>query len=738
MTAEDRAEPSDPRRLASVVLEKETSQGSHEHGAEDRALREAELALETVPEPEMSFRDVLSAGGRLTLGLLFGLALVDSIDGAMFAVFAPDIRASLHVGSTAVAIVGALAAVMVSFAALPLGSLGDRRRRTAIAGICTLAWAVSAFFLGLIQSLWQLVALRILAGIGQANQGPIQASILTDTYPPAGRGRVFGVQQLGLPLGIMVGPALAAIVAVVVPSGHAAWRWAFPTLAVVGVVVALGVLCLREPARGRFEQEALLGGELPPDPHALPVSLSAAFARLKKIRTFYSVMVALGAFGVSVTTVPIYLSLLLQDHFHQGDSARGVIGMVTAIGGLVGATLGGVYSDRLFRRSPSACLYMGSGALAVLGIGFAIQAYAPNVVTYVVVGNLTSAILFFGLVPLTLVVAAVTPAEFRATAFALVGLYLALVGGLGGALVTGLAEQAWGARAAIAVVAPAASILAGIVLASSASHLPRDIARAAADVLEERSERLRVARGDAVPLLQVSRLDFSYGPVQVLFDVSLEVRKGETLALLGTNGAGKSTLLRVVSGLEYADRGAVRLSGRTVTYADPATRVRLGVVQVPGGRSVYPNLSVSQNLLIGGYTLLGDARNLERRAAAVLERFPALQTRLDQPAGTLSGGEQQMLGLATAMLLRPEVLLIDELSLGLSPMMVQEVLAIVEGLKAEGLTMVIVEQSVKIALSIADRAVFMEKGQVRFEGPAHELAHRDDLVRAVFLGTGGA
>ncbi|MFD0664725.1 ABC transporter ATP-binding protein [Thermocatellispora tengchongensis] len=214
--------------------------------------------------------------------------------------------------------------------------------------------------------------------------------------------------------------------------------------------------------------------------------------------------------------------------------------------------------------------------------------------------------------------------------------------------------------------------------------------------------------------------------------------QGETLALLGTNGAGKSTLLRVISGLEYADRGAVRVSGRTVTYADPATRVRLGIVQVPGGRSVYPNLSVSENLLIGGYTLLGDSRDLEERAREVLDRFPILRQRLDQPAGTLSGGEQQMLGLATAMLLRPEILLIDELSLGLSPVMVQEVLSIVEGLKADGVTMVIVEQSVKIALSIADRAVFMEKGQVRFEGPAQELAHRDDLVRAVFLGTGGA
>ncbi|WP_432841391.1 MFS transporter [Dactylosporangium sp. CA-092794] len=735
MTEEDRAVSSDPRSIAAAVLARETLGGRHDSaGPEDGAPHGAEVA----PEPEVTFRQVVSIGGRATIGLLFGLAVLDSVDNAMFTVFAPDIRESIGIGSSAVAVVGALAGVMVSLGALPLGSLGDRFRRTAIAGVCTLGWAVAAAFLGFVQALWQLVIVRIVAGVGKANEGPIQGSILADTYPPAGRGRVFGVHRSGLPLGIVLGPVLAAVVAVIVPGGHDAWRWAFGVLAVPGVVLALGVLRLREPVRGRFEQEALLGGELPPDPHALPITLGAAFARLKKIRTFYFVMVALGAFGLCVTTIPIYLSLILEDHFGQSVEARGVIGAVTAIGGLAGAALGGMYSDRLFRRSPAACLYLGSGALAALGVGFGIQAYAPNIATYVVVGIVTTAILFFGLVPLTLVVAAVTPAQFRATAFALSGLYLALVGGLGGALVTGLAEESWGTRAAIAVVAPAASILAGLILASSAGHLPRDIARAAADLIEERTERLRLARGDEVPLLQVSHLDFSYGPVQVLFDVSLEIRKGETLALLGTNGAGKSTLLRVISGLEYADRGAVRVSGRTVTYADPATRVRLGIVQVPGGRSVYPNLSVSENLLIGGYTLLGDSSNLEARAREVLERFPVLQHRLDQPAGTLSGGEQQLLGLATAMLLRPEVLLIDELSLGLSPVMVQQVLEIVEGLKADGLTMVIVEQSVKIALSIADRAVFMEKGQVRFEGPAQELAHRDDLVRAVFLGTGGA
>jgi len=232
----------------------------------------------------------------------------------------------------------------------------------------------------------------------------------------------------------------------------------------------------------------------------------------------------------------------------------------------------------------------------------------------------------------------------------------------------------------------------------------------------------------------VRNLDFSYGPLQVLFDVSLDVKQGEVLALLGTNGAGKSTLLRAISGLGIADRGVIRLQGRSVTFSDPGTRVRLGIVQVPGGKAVYPSLTVAENLVAGAYTYVWDVKRVRERVDEVLELFPVLAERLDQPAGTLSGGEQQQLAIASALLLDPVVLLIDELSLGLAPVVVQELLGVVERLRERGMTIVIVEQSLNVALSVADRAVFMEKGQVRFEGPAQELLERDDLVRAVFLG----
>ena len=723
----------DPRSLAALVLSEETRRQEAEAARETSISHLLEDPANAEPEPPLS--EVLAIGGKRIITVLFGVALLDSVDTAAFGVLAPDIRNSLGASTATISIIAAIAGVTVSLAALPLGTLGDRKRRATIAGVSVAVWAAASVLTGFVNAVWQLALLRGVAGVGKANEGPIQGSMLADAYPPAGRGRIFGIHRSALPLGILIGPLLVGAVASIA-GGDNGWRYAFVLLAIPGVPLAIATLRLPEPLRGRFEREALEVGEVEPDAQALPIGLGAAFARLKKVRTFYSIMTALGAFGVGVVTVPIYLNLLLEDKYGQSVGQRGVLAAIGAVGALAGAVAGGVYADRLFRSRPERTMYLVAVGLALLGFGFALQAYSPNLVIYTIVGILTQGLLFAALVPMSLMVAAVTPFEFRSTGFALVGLYLALVGGLGGAVIMGIADNAYGTRAAVALVAPTATIIAGFVLARAAKFVRADVARAAQDVIEERDEQIRAASSGDQPLLQVRHLDFSYGPVQVLFDVNIDVREGEVLALLGTNGAGKSTLLRAISGLSYADRGSVRLAGRTITFADPTARVKMGIVQVPGGKAVYPSLTVADNLLIGGYTLLKDHAGLENRIAAALENFPMLTERLDQLAGTLSGGEQQMLGLATAMILKPQILCIDELSLGLAPVMVQQVLATVDRLKAQGLTMIIVEQSINVALAISDRAVFMEKGQVKFEGPAKELAERDDLVRAVFLGGG--
>ncbi len=234
-------------------------------------------------------------------------------------------------------------------------------------------------------------------------------------------------------------------------------------------------------------------------------------------------------------------------------------------------------------------------------------------------------------------------------------------------------------------------------------------------------------------MLRVDGIDVSYGPVQVLFDVSLTVGDGEVVALLGTNGAGKTTALKAVSGLVPVTSGVVSFDGVALTGRSPREIVEAGVIQLPGGRGVFPGMTVQENLEVGTHLFGRDRVRRAARITDVLDEFPALRGRLRQQAGTLSGGEQQMLALAKAMLPSPRLLLVDELSLGLAPVIVGQLLERLRSYVAAGVSVVVVEQHVDLALEIADRAYFMERGQVRFAGPAAELRGRDDLLRSVFL-----
>jgi ABC-type branched-subunit amino acid transport system ATPase component len=234
--------------------------------------------------------------------------------------------------------------------------------------------------------------------------------------------------------------------------------------------------------------------------------------------------------------------------------------------------------------------------------------------------------------------------------------------------------------------------------------------------------------------LAVEELEFFYGKLQVLFGVSLEVRRGEALALLGTNGAGKSTLLRAITGLAPPSHGRVVLAGEDITGVPAERLVGRGVVIISGGRAVFTDMTVEENLQMQALTMRKRAAWVSERRQLVLEIFPRLGERLSQTAGVLSGGEQQQLALAKALMLDPQLLCIDELSLGLAPIVVGELMALVRRIHEGGVTVILVEQSLTIAAELCERAVFLEKGEVRFEGRTTELLERDDIARAVFLG----
>jgi ABC-type branched-subunit amino acid transport system ATPase component len=237
-------------------------------------------------------------------------------------------------------------------------------------------------------------------------------------------------------------------------------------------------------------------------------------------------------------------------------------------------------------------------------------------------------------------------------------------------------------------------------------------------------------------MLDARHLDLSYGRVQVLFDVSITVEEGEFLALLGTNGAGKSTFLKAVSNLSPVSAGEVWFRGEDITRLQPDEVTARGLAHVPGGRGALPDLTVEENLRLGGYLLRHDKAAMAAGIDHALDLFPWMKSRRKQLAGTLSGGEQQMLAIGRALVLRPPMLMVDELSLGLAPVIVEELMNLLRQLNAEGVTILAVEQHATLAMEAASRVLFMEKGQVQFSGSAAELRGRDDLLRSVFLGAG--
>jgi ABC-type branched-subunit amino acid transport system ATPase component len=239
------------------------------------------------------------------------------------------------------------------------------------------------------------------------------------------------------------------------------------------------------------------------------------------------------------------------------------------------------------------------------------------------------------------------------------------------------------------------------------------------------------------PLLSCRGVEVAYDKVQVLFGVDLDVVENEIVALLGTNGAGKSTLLKAISGLVKPIGGTVHFDGRDITGIGPVDAAKAGIVQVPGGKAVFPTLTVAEHFKAGTWLFANeDPSAVKERTEMVLDRFPRVRERWNQMAGNLSGGEQQQLAVGMAFVAKPKLLIIDELSLGLAPAIVEQLLGMVRDIHAGGCTIILVEQSINVAMSIATKAYFMEKGEVRFSGKPEDLLERGDILRAVFLSDG--
>ena len=233
-------------------------------------------------------------------------------------------------------------------------------------------------------------------------------------------------------------------------------------------------------------------------------------------------------------------------------------------------------------------------------------------------------------------------------------------------------------------------------------------------------------------LLEIKDLEVSYGIIKAIKGISFDVNEGEVIALIGANGAGKTTILHTITGLITADSGTVQFEGKEITKVPAHKIVGMGMAHVPEGRRVFANLTVLQNLKMGAYTRK-DKNEIEQTLETVYTRFPRLKERQNQMAGTLSGGEQQMLAMGRALMSHPKIILMDEPSMGLSPIFVNEIFDIIQSVSASGTTVLLVEQNARKALSIADRAYVLETGNVVLKGKADELLHNDAIKKA-YLG----
>jgi ABC-type branched-subunit amino acid transport system ATPase component/predicted MFS family arabinose efflux permease len=718
-------------QLAGTILDLEA-----ERQAEDDRPAIPDAALPGVGDAEVTLADALRQGGKATFFTLAVLGALDNLEAATLGTLSPDIRDTLHISSGAIVFISAASGAFLMLGAIPMGWLADRYRRTRIVAFASLFFASMVMLSGLAMNALMLFVTRLGAGVAKSNQFAVQGPLIADQYPIASRGRIFAGMQIAGSAALTISPLLVGGIAAVA-GGGAGWRWAFLLLGIPAAVVAFSAFRLPEPPRGQFEQKDVLG-EVLVDEDPAPISLEAAFSRLMQINTLRTTIIAFAAMGFGLFTVPVLSNLFLEDHYGLGSVGRGAVATVAGVAVLITLPFVGRYYDKLYRQDPSKALRL-VGIIVLPAAAFTpIQYFMPNPVLFAIFAIPSAVLLSAAFAMVGPVLTSVVPYRLRGLGSALGSVYVFLIGATGGALLAALFTNAFGPRTAVLLLFVPSTVVGGLFVIRSSMFIKDDLALIVAEIQEEKEEHERRTQDpDAVPALQVNHINFSYGQVQILFDVSFEVRPGEVLALLGTNGAGKSTILRVIAGLGTPSSGVVRQNGRSITYVSPEQRMRLGIHMLPGGKGVFGDLAVDENLEVATFIHRRDRADVERRLRDVKELFPELDDLRRQPAASLSGGQQQILALASVLAREPEILIIDELSLGLAPIVVERLVATIARLKEKGLTIIIVEQSLNVAAAVADRAVFLEKGHVRFEGAMSTLIERDDLARAVFLGAEG-
>jgi branched-chain amino acid transport system ATP-binding protein len=640
--------------------------------------------------------------------------------GANFARIIDD----LGVSDKSIILLGAVLQLVGAILGPLLGHLSDRIRRLTLATVGAIGFGITAMALGLFPSIFFFFLARIAQSVfGLAWGNVTTLPLMGDYYPPEVRGRVFAVPQTIGSMGGVVGPLIGGAL-----GQWLGWHTAVLITAIPASFTFIGFLTLKEPSRGYWDRVRMGVDESTATVRPKPPSFAESWRAAKSIRTLRRYWMAEIFQGLGGTLlIPLFL-VIARNSAGGSPLVLGMIIAASAISTTAGIAVGGTLVDILVTDHRPGRVLVAQGWVQIFNVvGLTILVLVHNL--FVLLPIILIQPFANGLVVTSrdVLTSQVIPARLRSFGLQISPLFglLALVA-LPFVLVLAPGNPI---QALLVAVVPLMTVGA-LILMTASVDVEHDIAAARAAAVAEQEMASSRRDGTGAKLLVCRDVDVHYDGVQVLFGVDFDAEEGELIALLGTNGAGKSTLLRAISGVSEASGGAIFLDGRDVTHAPAHELARFGVVQMPGGKGVFPALSVEDNLRAATWL---DPDDVEARLERVFELFPALAGRRRQLAGSLSGGEQQMVALGQAFLMKPKLLLIDELSLGLAPTIVEVLLQAVEAIHRAGTTVILVEQSVNLALTVADRAVFMEKGAVRFSGPTAELLDRPDILRSVYL-----
>jgi branched-chain amino acid transport system ATP-binding protein len=690
---------------------------------------EQRRGLRDVLRDARDFRELRATKyGILPLVVLAAITFFQSFDSAAFDLGGPTIARKLNISVGDVISIQVLVGSFAIIASLFAGWYADRHKRVPFVGIGTLISGLAAMATSTGKSFAGIATPRVIDDTSYRGGNVPTYSLLADYYPPTVRGKAFALLGNLEEASTLFVPIIAGFVIVEYGFATAFFVFGIP-LAVMGIVA---LITLKEPVRGYWERKAMGADEADANVEDEAQSFGEAWRATLSIRTIRRILLA-DVFRAGASLIGLFLPFYYAEKYGLSALDLAYVFLPTAFCSLIGGFIGGGLIDTFMRRNPSRVLIV-LGVAGLIGAPRPLLFIAqPPIVVLVAISCLFS--FGLGLVgPASNVVySQVLPANIRTQGLQLFGLASFPTR----LLFLPIARYFFSQYSydGVWVFSIPFAIVGAFLFMSASSFFELDMRNAFASTMAQ-AEWKRAKDSGSKKLLVARNVDVGYSGVQVLFDIDLDIEEGEIVALLGTNGAGKSTVLRAICGITEASAGGIIFNGKEITHMPPHEVAARGIIQMPGGRGIFPGMSVRENLLLGTW-LCDDPAENEARLREVFEIFPGLRERPDALAGDLSGGQQQQLSLAQAFLSRPQLLLIDELSLGLSPIVVGELVEVVKEINRRGVTVIVVEQSVNVALTIADRAIFMEKGEIKFDGPTADLLARPDILRAVYVkGTG--